>query len=227
MPTNNATTNGFATIAPPAANASMLSARQAAAVLVDMGVTRASARRALLAGVAGPGLRLRGSLLYDERRVRALVRPHLQAPDLVESVQRPCFVARVGEGVLQTGNGEAQTSEEVRRCEEQARRALEPGWHMSWLTRMLLGLRVERRQPMAFIGLVGGFLAIGAEVTAIHGSQRDHAGTAQAGMQQATLTLEAPGAWFEQFAGRHLPMSFRARWTTIEPESAQERPLSR
>ncbi|KRF21066.1 hypothetical protein ASG90_01235 [Nocardioides sp. Soil797] len=194
------------------ASGSLISARQAAGVLAEMGVTRASARRALLAGIAGPGVRLRGSLLYDEGRVRTLVRPPLLASEVVEAARAQCFFARIGEGVLSAGNGDLQADDGVERSEVKALQALESGWHMSWVTRPLLAVHVRLLQPMPFIGMVGGFVAIGGEITAVHAGPRDNAGR-----ETAVLTLEEPAAWFQQFLGRHLPMALRAQWTTIDP----------
>jgi hypothetical protein len=50
----------------------LVSARGAAGILGEVGINREDARRLLLAGFAGPGLRTRGALLYDEERVRSL-----------------------------------------------------------------------------------------------------------------------------------------------------------
>lgn len=76
--------------------AGLVSAREAAEILRPLGLSREQGRRVLHAGVAGPGQRLRGSLLYDAAAVyRLLERPAVVAADLDEVCRREMFVGRV------------------------------------------------------------------------------------------------------------------------------------
>lgn len=83
----------------------MVSAREASRIIeTEAGVCRQQSRRALLAGVAGPGLRAGGSLLYDAHRVREIAQwPEVDHDALLALCPAGVFVLRLSQGAVDPG----------------------------------------------------------------------------------------------------------------------------
>lgn len=154
--------------------AGLISGREAAEILGALGLSREQARRVLHTGVAGPGQRLRGSLLYDAAAVcRLLERPALAAANLDEVCRREMFVARVRRA-------------DVLASWEERLAAVRTGWHLSPYARLRIKLRVERDGFLPFLATVCGFVVLGADLVAALRAPDD----------RTVLDLRQPGAWF-------------------------------
>lgn len=154
--------------------AAMVSAREAAEILRPLGLSREQGRRVLHTGVAGPGQRLRGSLLYEKAAVcRLLDRPALAAANLDEACRREMFVGRVRRADV-AAPWEAQLA------------SVRTGWHLSPYARLRIKLRVERDGFLPFVATVCGFVVLGADLVAACRTPDD----------RTVLDLRPPGAWF-------------------------------
>ncbi|MDN5893565.1 MAG: hypothetical protein L0H93_06015 [Nocardioides sp.] len=183
----------------------LVSGREAAAILAQMGVTREPARRALLAGVAGTGQRVRGSVLYERARVHALLSAPLVGDTLPTLMTRGTFIARIKDcGAIAE-----------RECDDHLLRQVARGWHVSPITRLSFSVRVARDEWMPFVATVSGFAVLGAEIIGV-GLERD--GT--------RFTLRAAGAWYESVHRRRVPTRAGGPWTVL-PKGALHTRFSR
>lgn len=154
--------------------ARLVSAREAAEILSILGLSREQSRRVLHTGVAGPGQRLRGSLLYQEAAVRRLLkRPALAAANLDEACRQEMFVGRV-------------TRADVTAVWEDRIAAVRTGWHLSPYARLRIKVRAERDGFLPFIATVCGFVVLGADLVAARRTPDD----------KTVLDLRPPGGWF-------------------------------
>jgi hypothetical protein len=163
----------------------LVSARGAAEILRGVGLGREDARHLLLAGFAGPGLRTRSALLYDEERVRSLTtRPWLDDDVIDEMCPFGMFVGRVARSrpIDVTGDPSA------------LRDAVSRGWRVHLLSQILITTRIERYGPTPFLATMCGYVAVGADVVEV---QADESGS-------ISFMLTEPGAWFEPFDQRQV-----------------------
>ena len=135
----------------------LLSARAAARVLADVGVTRNQTARLLATGFAGPVTAAGGALLYDERRVRDLAaRPQVDVLTLDEVC--PGGVLTVRRDVDLSAPRSAQLD------------LVRTGWPFSLATMLVLRLRVQRHGSVALVAATAGFVSLGADLVAVSGS---------------------------------------------------------
>jgi hypothetical protein len=195
-----------------------ITGREAGRALGALGVDRESARRALLAGVAGPGERIGGLLLYDSARVEELISRVDASPELGRDALNPIFTwgiftARVGPrraelSPYRTWKGAdmtAPTSEQL----DGARM----WWQMSSLTRVLIKSRVQRDGFFPFLATVAGFVVVGADIVGLEPARPE--GTA--------FLLGEPSAWFDTFRHARLPVTNGGPWQLWSPGPAEER----
>lgn len=186
----------------------MLSAREAADRMACLGMDRETARRALVAGVAGEPLRTRGAHLYETSRVDRVIE---DADRPIGPVSAACadgvFVGRLSrrrptpEDDWRGWRGADLTAP----CSEQ-RAAASGWWRMSAITAVVLKLRVEASDFVPFVGAVSGLAMLGAEIVDIHTE-------AVLGRPDRTrFELRAAGAWFEALAGRRLDGPTGSPW---------------
>ena len=155
----------------------LISERQAAGLLAEVGLSRRHARRVLASGLAGSPLITSAATLFDRALVEELVSRPLCRVDHVDTVcPRGLFIAR--------------RDVDVRETREEQCRTLESGWGLSWLTAAVLGMRVERDGPFPFVATVAGFVAFGGSIEAL---SSDGAGGVR-------LHLGPPGQWFSGMA---------------------------
>lgn len=157
----------------------LLTERQAAELLGELGLPRERARRALLAGIAGRGIRTRAATLYEEAEVRALMKPPIDGSELAPECQRGMFVARVGAADL-LAPMQAQ------------RDAVRMHWQINPWVRVHLSIRIEEKGFVPFLATMSGFVVLGGDI--IGGSLDDEFG--------AALDLDEPGHWFDPLRGR-------------------------
>lgn len=154
-----------------------VSGREAARILARRALNRRQARRVLDAGLAGAPVRTSSATLYERRRVNELIeRLGVPADVRQELCPNGVFVARRFFSVL------APRAEQME--------ALRGGWVISPWIAWALESRMAHEGPMPFVATIGGFVALGANLTGFW-KDRDHAG----------LVLRAPGPWFEAFEG--------------------------
>lgn len=164
-----------------------LSRREACDLLRERaGIDRETARRVLAAGLAGPGIRLRGSILHDRAAVESLASRPLLGPWMPEVCRQGTFVARLGQRRADASAPEA----------EQLRAASGP-WRLSALARVKLHVMVDGRGFLPFVATTGGFVVLGAEVVGVTG---------------AHLSLRPPGDWFDSWRGGRLPTAPGPPW---------------
>lgn len=184
----------------------LISSREAAQILSATGLTRDRARRVLLAGFAGEGLRTRGSLLYEDARVRALLEwPVVDPRVLRDTCRQGVFVAR-----LRDLGSEPSTppSADLRLRQ----------WQLSPWARLEMRRVVETQGFLPLVATVCGFVAVGANITAVWpGRSSSPEGSSGQG---STLDLDEPGEWFEQFRNRRLVTGPGSAWLLWRPRQA-------
>jgi hypothetical protein len=169
-----------------------VSARQAADILARRALNRRQARRVLDAGLAGPPVRTSAATLYERRRVLELVeRMGVPADARHELCPNGVFVARRFFSVL------APRADQME--------ALRGGWVISPWTGLLLESRIARQGPMPFVATIGGFVALGANLT---GFWKDG--------DRSGLILRAPGPWFEAFERHRLSTWSGNAWQLVD-----------
>jgi hypothetical protein len=166
-----------------------LSSRQAAVELARVGLARDQARQVLATGLAGPGIRTAGALLYDEAKIHDLRRrPTARNADLDPRCRAGMFVTR-GRHL----DCSAPRSEQLA--------SVCGGWRLSPFTVVLMQTRAERGQPLPFIATVGGFVILGAEIHGVRGTTT-----------AATLDLGNPGPWFDAFRDKRFETGRGGPW---------------
>ncbi|WP_181313108.1 hypothetical protein [Nocardioides campestrisoli] len=177
------------------------SQREACEVLgARCGMDRETARRVLRAGLAGAGVRLRGTVLYEAAEVEALARRPLLDLGLPRVCHRGTFVARLGarrtvpperrlrgpDGLPQTWRGADLAAAPA----EQLRAASGP-WRLSPLARVRLTSMVQRQGFVPFVATTGGFVLLGGDLVAARAAEPGRSSSA------TMLALADPGDWFD------------------------------
>jgi hypothetical protein len=195
-----------------------ITGREAGRLLGDLGVDRESARRALLAGVAGPGERIGGLVLYESARVEELVALVGSAPEpdprsLAPICRGGIFVARVGPRREESSPWRTWRGADMTAPMSEQLDAVRRWWHMSPYTRILFEARVERNGYLPFLVTVSGFVVLGADVVAIDPWRPE--GT--------SFSLREPSRWFDPFRHSRLPVTQGGPWQLWSPEMAGAR----
>jgi hypothetical protein len=198
----------------------LVSAREAARVLAEVGLTWEQARRLLRAGFAGPGTRTAGSLLYDAAQVRALLNwPDVDELDLAEACPDELFVARF----------EPQRSLDLLEPRDRQLKAVRRSWDLSLWTRVRLQHRVRQLGAVPFVGTVGGFVAMGADIVGLTLDRQSGEGpavrkgaTSKLGGDRELIRFELsePGEWFETLRGRRLRTGRGGPWILWDARDA-------
>ncbi len=157
----------------------LVSARQACGTLLEQGgVARTQARRLLAAGLAGPGVRGAGAVLYDQTAVQALAsRPVLALDDLAPVCPNGLVVARI-DGTRRPDAGADW---------EELAADLSAPWAMPPWTRALLAARISAVGTLPWVATLCGHVVLGADALGVHRADRD---------ATVTFTLARPGRWF-------------------------------
>jgi len=204
----------------PTVSGMLISAREAARILADLPLDREAVRRLLLAGFAGPVLRAGGASLYDEQRVTALLDtplldwplvtaapPAPTAPPAAASAVPPrVLVARVGPRRPVDEPLRAWAGADLAAPIVEQRDGARMFWRISPLTRLELRLAIEQQGAFPFVATVSGFVALGADIVAVHQHAR---GT--------VLELADPSEWFHGFAGHRLSTPGGSPWLLWPP----------
>lgn len=193
----------------------MMTAREASERLGSLALGREPARRALLAGVAGPGIRTRGALLYEAAEVHAAVERALDPPISGWADGAATFVGRVAprtpepDSTWRTWRGADLTAP----AGEQ-RDAVRAWWHLSIWTQVWIGSMSRKKGFFPFIATVSGFVAVGADIVSLDQSLDGEADRIMRAKPRArpsyrpalptAFVLREPGAWFEPLRGRLL-----------------------
>ncbi|MDT0201018.1 hypothetical protein [Nocardioides sp. AE5] len=166
----------------------LVSARQASSMLGTLGISRQSARRALLAGIAGRPIRSAGALLYREDRVRSLVKPALDPDALPPPLHNGVIV-----GALTTGPDlgvPARATSQGMKTEV----------NIALITAALLRFAVKLGHPIPYVATVAGFVVAGAEVAGIAPVDAEQGHVARRSTNNAgvrvRLALRPPGDWY-------------------------------
>lgn len=193
----------------------MMTGREAAECLGRLSLGREPARRALLAGVAGPGIRTRGTLLYEATEVHAAVERALDPPVPGWADGAATFVGRVAPRTPEPdGSWRAWRGADLTAPAGEQRDAVRAWWHLSIWTRVWIGSRSRLHGFFPFIATVSGFVAVGADIVSLDQSLDGEA----AGMLRAkprarpsyrpamptAFVLREPGTWFDPLRGRRL-----------------------
>jgi hypothetical protein len=167
----------------------LISERQAASMLAEVGVSRRQSRKLLAAGFAGEPIRTSTASLYDEAQVAALTaRPVTDLTALDAAFPHGIFVARRAVDVR---------APRERQVEELAR-----GWRMSPANAIWISVHLDHEGPLPFVATTCGFVAFGADIMDVH----------LPAPQAADLQLQDPGEWYASLEGRRLPIGPGAEW---------------
>lgn len=178
-----------------------VSARQAAEILAEAGLSRRGAVKLLDAGLAGTPVRTSTALLYEEARVRDLLcRPPVGDGDLGALCPDGLFIAR----------RDVQVTAPL----EEQRDALAGGWRMSpW---RVAGLRLELQElaPLPFIATIRGHIVLGATIVDVTGDPARPVPTENACSHgvMVRLGLADPGSWYDALAGGRLIREPNGPW---------------
>lgn len=157
--------------------------------LARVGLARDQARQVLATGLAGPGIRTAGAVLYDEAKVHQLRRrPNARRTDLDPRCHDGMFVTR-GRHLDYSAPRSAQLA------------SVRGDWWLSPLTVVLLETRAEQGRPVPFIATVGGFVVLGAEIRGVRGTTKT-----------ATLDLADPGPWFDTLRDKRFETGRGGPW---------------
>lgn len=178
----------------------LISAREAAAVLRALGLSRERARLLLATGIAGEGVRTPGSLLYDAHRVRAVAeRPELAPANILDACPHGLFVARLGPG----------RRVDLSLDPAQRREPATGPWKLSLPMWATLRVAASRGRSVPLVATVSGVVVLGAAIT-------DARSEGEAGYR---LELDEPGDWYDTLSGRRWlpgrggPPLLAWRWT--------------
>jgi hypothetical protein len=131
----------------------LVSARHACGLLLEeRGIARAQARRLLAAGLAGPGVRGAGAVLYDPIAVQALAsRPVLELDELAPVCPNGLVVARLDA----TRRTDAMADWQERAAD------LSGPWAMPPWTRALLAARIAALGTLPWVATLCGHVVLG------------------------------------------------------------------
>jgi hypothetical protein len=198
-----------------------ITGRQAGRILGGaLGVDRESARRALLAGVAGPGERIGGLILYESAHLEQLVARINDAPGPDAMTLDPIcrggiFTARVGPRREDASAWRAWAGADMTAPMPEQLDAVRMWWQMSAFTRVTLRVGIERDGYLPFLATVAGFVVVGADIVGLEPGRQE--GTA--------LRLREPSSWFEPLRQTRLPVTQGGPWQLWSPEIAAVRAL--
>ena len=151
-----------------------ISGREAATILARVGLSREGSRGALAGGLAGDPIRLKGSLLYEEQRVRELAaRPHTKLSDLSAHCRRGTFVARLN---------------------PLAPPPIGPGWYVSPWARAWIHHAISTVGYYPFVATISGYVVEGAEIIGAH----PHLSGTHV---RTSFTTRSAGEWFHALEG--------------------------
>jgi hypothetical protein len=161
----------------------LISKREAAGMLGDLGLSRRHAEQVLDAGLAGVPAPSSASWLYDLDQVELLSRrPLVKEADAAAACPHGLFVAR----------GPAALVDASR-------------WSMSHLTRLYLRICLAQHGPVPLVVTVGGFVARAADITAVHAAD-------SRALAPTVFTLDPAGAWFDTFRDHRHPTGPGKSW---------------
>ncbi len=173
-----------------------LTARAAARLLVDFGVTRNQTRQLLADGFAGAASPMAGALLYDEERVWDLA---------ARSTVSPAEMAAVCRGGLLT----ARRRVDLARDRDEQLATVSAAWPFSRYTWIVIDARIKRHGSLPVVAAWAGFVSLGAEIV----STRRVGTQASTGVPLVELDLVEPGEWFEAFRERRWPTGRGREWS--------------
>ena len=170
----------------------LVSARHACGLLLEeRGIARAQARRLLAAGLAGPGVRGAGAVLYDPIAVQALAsRPVLELDELAPVCPNGLVVARLDT----TRRTDAMADWQERAVD------LSGPWAMPPWTRALLAARITALGTLPWVATLCGHVVLGADAVGVHSDAAPahvREGHGEDRDAVVTFTLARPGSWFD------------------------------
>ncbi len=166
----------------------LISGREAARELAEIGLTRRQSCRVLAAGLAGAPIRTSSAVLYERHRVRELAdRPVAGSTQVAEACPSGVFIAR--------------RDVDASRSEAERRAALQPAWAFSPLTAVLIRAKVEQDGSLPLVATVSGFVTTGADLM---GATR--------GPEGYVLDLRPPGPWFDPLRQCRVPSGPGREW---------------
>jgi hypothetical protein len=182
-----------------------LTERQARERLGCLGLDPESARRVLVAGLAGPVVRTRAATLYDASRVQELIERARPSAGAMPEPHVETFVARMAPGRL-----------DVRMPLDEQLDAVGGGWRLGIWTAGYLAIVGGMRGCLPFLATVGGIVALGAEITGSESPGRRDGQDAR-----HAFTLQPAGPWFDPWRGVLLPTGQGGgAWRIIGPPGA-------
>jgi len=170
----------------------LISGRQAAEMLSEIGLGPEPARRALLAGVAGPAQRSRGALLYDGGAVKRLLVDPVDPGALSVDCWDGMFVGRVGPRRAAPDEFRQWRGADLTAPVAEQRDGVRMYWRIAPLTNFCIARMIERRGFVPFVATVSGFVVVGGDTTGLQ-----IAGDGRG----VVMTLTDPTEWFEPLRG--------------------------
>lgn len=164
----------------------LISVRDAARLLADVGLTFDQTRLLLRTGVAGPGTRVGTALAYDADTVAGLVAwPEVDPDAVLASLPAGLYVARLARVVEVdlTGSWAAAAA------------MVSDQPPMTPMSRALLSARIAGHGSVPWVATMFGFVLLGAEAIRVWSE-------AEGG--RTCFALQPPGRWWRGLEGRRL-----------------------
>lgn len=161
-------------------------------------IGKVEANRVLTAGLAGPGQRVGSAIVYDERRLAALL-ARRRCTDQTLNAVRPLIVRLGRDRKLDLSQTWEEQAEVVR-----------PNWYVPFFLGTMLdlwgclnGCLDGRRFPL--VATVASWVVFGAEVTG-HTYDKGAPPAANRSTPPRTFRVEPPGDWFDPMKETWLPL---------------------
>jgi len=170
----------------------LISQREAARILSEVGPSRRLAEKVLASGLAGTPVRTSSALLFDRSRVEALAAwPTIHPEEQQLVCPHGLFVARRLVDVTQPFEVQYDTAT--------------TNWDLSPYTRVYLRARVAEHGPMPFVAATCGWVTTAAEITTVLVAPNG----------RARFVVDPPGPWFDAFREHRVPTVPGRSWQIL------------
>jgi len=162
-------------------------------------LSRDVARRVLASGLAGPGRRVPGAVLFDEETVEALLDRRMCERWLLDWYKP--LIVRLGRERELTVTDEWSAQAAVAGS----------GWYVTWRVKQAMSDRPRKRLPL--IATIGGFVAFGGDIVSVREDEGPFTRTRARAHPTSTFELEPPALWWGDLEDTWLPIRNGPTWS--------------